>query len=89
MDRDRWSAAWLNIGCGHRRVIGNFLLKIADRDVERAAGEQIRRGIVVARLGKLPVGGGAGEIRKAKAVTSTTKARTMISAAPLDAASRE
>ena len=55
---------WLNIGCGYRRVTGDFLLKIADRDVERAAGQQIRGGIVVARLGKLPVGGSAGEIRK-------------------------
>ena len=37
-------ARWLNIigrrrrGCG---VSGNFLLKIADRDVERAAGQKI------------------------------------------------
>jgi hypothetical protein len=48
------------------RVIGDFLLKIADGDVERAAGEQIRGGIVVARLGKLPVRGSASEICKAQ-----------------------
>ena len=47
-------------------ISGDFLLKIADGDVERATGEQIRGGIVVARLGKLPVGGSAGEIRKAQ-----------------------
>ena len=57
-------ARWLNIGCGYRRVIGNFLLKIADRNVERAAGQQISRSIVIARLGKLPVRGSAGEIRQ-------------------------
>src|SRR5947199_7886085 len=46
------------------RISGDLLLKIADGDVERGTGEQIRGGIVVARLGKLPVGGRAGEIRK-------------------------
>jgi hypothetical protein len=55
-------ARWLNIGCGDRRVIDNFLLKIAYRDIERAAGEKIRRGIVVARLSKLPIRCSAGEI---------------------------
>ena len=66
MDRNRWrrrtvmAEYWLRLPC---RITGNFLLKIADRDVERASGEQIRGGIVVARLGKLPVGGSAGEIR--------------------------
>src|SRR6266496_3529468 len=62
----RWVARWLNIGCGDRGVIGDFLLKIADRDVERAAGQEICGCVVKARLGKLPVGGGAGEIRKAQ-----------------------
>src|SRR6266480_4069724 len=55
---------WLNIGCGYCRVVRDFLLKIADRDVERAAGQQIRGGVVVARLGKLAIGGSAGEMRK-------------------------
>lgn len=58
-------ARWLNIVCAHRLVIRDFSLKIVDRDVERAAGKQIRRGIVVTRLSNLSVGGSAGEIRKA------------------------
>ena len=45
-------------------VIGNFLLKIADRDVERASGQKICRSIVRARLGKLPVCGSSGKIDK-------------------------
>ena len=68
-----WVAPWFDIGCAHRLVVRDFLLKIADRDVERAAGQQIRGGIVVARLGKLPVGGGAGEIRKAQSSSKHDK----------------
>ena len=60
-------ARWLNIGCGDRGVIDNFLLKIAHSDVERAPGEKIGTGIVKARLGKLPVRGSAGEIRDGQA----------------------
>src|SRR5436190_4338213 len=55
-------ARWLNIiGRGRCRggVSDNFLLQFADRDVERASGKQIGRGIVIARLSKLPVGTGA------------------------------
>ena len=44
-DRGR-VARWLDIGGGYRMVIGNFLLKIADRDVERAAGQQISRCVI-------------------------------------------
>src|ERR1700720_3394972 len=55
-------ARWLNIRCAYRRVNGNFLLKIADSNVERASGQKISRSIVVARLGKLPVRGSAREI---------------------------
>src|SRR5436190_23018976 len=47
--RDRW-------------VAKNFLLKIADNNVEPAAGEQIGRRVVEARLGELPVSGSAREI---------------------------
>jgi hypothetical protein len=54
-------------------VSSDLLLKIADGDVERAASEHIRRGIVVARLGKLPVGVGAGEIRKAHCSSNYNK----------------
>ena len=65
-DRDRWSAVlwaeyWMGSPTG---CMSDFLLKIADHDVERATGEQIRRSIVVARLGKLPVSSSAGEIGK-------------------------
>ena len=66
-------------------VSGNFLLKIADRDVKRASGKEISRSVVKARLGKLPVRGVREKYATAKTVTSTTKARTMMSAAPLDA----
>jgi hypothetical protein len=55
-------------------VSSDLLLKIADGDVERAAGEKIRGGIVVARLGKLPVGGRAGEICKAQGASNYNKA---------------
>jgi hypothetical protein len=55
-------------------ISGDLLLKIADGDVERAAGEQIRGGIVVARLGKLPVGRGSGEISKAQSSSNHDKA---------------
>ena len=55
-------------------ISGDLLLKIADGDVERAAGEQIRGGIVVARLGKLPVARRAGEIRKAQSSSNHDKA---------------
>jgi hypothetical protein len=54
-------------------VSANFLLKIANVDVKRAAGEQIRGGIVVARLGKLSVCGSACEIRKAEASSKHDK----------------
>jgi hypothetical protein len=62
-DRGR-VARWLNIGCGYRGVIGNFLFKIADGDVERAPGEEIGTGVVKARLSQLPVRCGAREVRK-------------------------
>jgi hypothetical protein len=52
---------------------GNFLLKIADADIERRTGEQIRGGIMVARLGKLPVSGCAGKIRKAQGTSNRDK----------------
>ena len=47
----------LNIVCSYRLVNGNFLVKIAYGDVERAAGEKISTGVVKARLGQLPVRG--------------------------------
>jgi hypothetical protein len=65
----------LNIGCGYRLISRNFLLKIADRDVERAAGEQIRGGIVITRLGKLPVRGTAGEMRKGQGSNKHNKGK--------------
>ena len=34
-------ARWLNIVCAYRRVNRDFLFKIADRDIERAASQQI------------------------------------------------
>jgi hypothetical protein len=52
---------------------GNFLLKIADADIERRTGEQIRGDIMVARLGKLPVSGCAGKIRKAQGTSNRDK----------------
>ena len=71
---DRWNA----VSCGLNmrlvyRVGGDLLFKIADGDVERTAGEQIRGGIVIARLGKLPVCGSAGEICKAEASSKHDK----------------
>ena len=44
----------------------DFLLKIADRDVERGPGDEIGGCVVKAGLGKLPVRGGAGEIRESQ-----------------------
>jgi hypothetical protein len=54
-------------------VSGDFLLKIADRDVERASGHKISRGIVKARLGQLPVGGSAREMRNGQASNKDDK----------------
>src|SRR5205814_8117057 len=54
----------LNVCRAYRGVSRNFLFKIAHRDVERAASQQIRGGVVVARLGKLPVSRRSGEMRK-------------------------
>src|SRR5258705_53533 len=54
----------LNVCRAYRGVSRNFLFKIADRDVERAASQQIRGGVVVARLGKLAIAGSAREMRK-------------------------
>ncbi|HEX5422428.1 MAG TPA: hypothetical protein VFW94_02685 [Candidatus Acidoferrales bacterium] len=64
--RYRRIARRLNIRLCYRGVIRDFLLKIANRDVERASGQQIRGSIVVARVGKLPVRGSTGEVRKAQ-----------------------
>ena len=65
---DRWNAVpcRLNIECRYRRVSCDFVLKIADRDVERGPGDEIGGCVVKARLGKLPVRGGAGEIRESQ-----------------------
>jgi len=49
----------------YRRIIGDFLLKIVEGDVKRAAGQQIRGGIIVTPPGKLLIRGGPGEIREA------------------------
>jgi hypothetical protein len=79
-DRRRIGDGWnpvpcrLNIGCGYR-LNSDVLLKIADRDVERASGEQIRRGIVVARLGKLPVRGSAGEMHNGQGSNKHNKGK--------------
>src|SRR2546421_876510 len=54
-------------------ISGDLLLEITNGDIECAAGEQIRGGIVVTRLGKLPVGGSASEIRKAQATSKHDK----------------
>ena len=53
----------LNIGCTHRRVVNYFLLKVANRDIERASSQEIGGGVIKARFGELPIRGGAGEIR--------------------------
>jgi hypothetical protein len=53
---------WLNIQLSDGTGINDFLFEIADHNIERAAGEQVRGGIVVARLGKLPVSGCPGEV---------------------------
>jgi hypothetical protein len=45
----------------------DFLLEIIDNNIECAAGEQVSRGVVVARLGKLSVGGRAGHVRQSQA----------------------
>ena len=72
--RGRWAVHWNHVCCARRDVdggavyscrrgaISDFLLKIADHNIQRAAGQKIGRGIVIARLAHLPVGGGAGEI---------------------------
>ena len=64
---------WLNIARGYWLISGDFLLKIAHGDIERAPGENISRGIVVARLGKLAVGGSARKIYKAQSGTKDDK----------------
>ena len=52
----RWNpcrvARRLNIGCVYRRIIGDFLLKIADRDVERGSGDEIGRRVVNSSFGQ-------------------------------------
>src|SRR5262245_11628103 len=67
VDRNGRITRWLNITGAYGLAGGDFLLKIADSDIERGTDEQIRGGIVIARVGELPVGGGAGEIGKAQA----------------------
>ena len=61
----RWRTVgrWLDIGGAYAGIINNFLLKIVDDNVERAAGEKIGTGVVKARLGQLPVRRSAREIR--------------------------
>src|SRR6266403_4123296 len=59
-------ARWLNIACVYR-LNSDFLLEIADRDVERASGQQVSRSIVVTRLGELPARGSAREMRNGQA----------------------
>src|SRR5437762_8786630 len=66
-------ARWLNIACVYRLIRGDLLLEVADGDIERGTGEQVRGGIMVARLGKLPVGGSAGEIRNAQSSSKHDK----------------
>ena len=74
--RDRGRVArWLNIACVYWLVSRDFLLEIADRDIERAAGEQIRGGIVVARLSKLPVRVSAGEMHKCQGSNKYNKGK--------------
>jgi hypothetical protein len=67
---------WLNIRLIHGTgIVGidDLLFKTADHSIERAADEQIRGGIVIARLRKLPVGGSAGEIPKAQGSSKDDK----------------
>jgi len=54
---------------------GDFLLKIADADIERRTGEQIRGGIMVARLGKLPVRDSAGEMHNGQGSNKHNKGK--------------
>ena len=61
-DRRRTVPRWLNIACGYWLISGDFLLKIADRDIERALGDEIGRCVIKARLGQLPISGRTGEI---------------------------
>ena len=49
--------------CG---AINDFLLETSDDNIQRAAGQKIGRGIVIARVGELPVSGRAGEVSQAQ-----------------------
>jgi hypothetical protein len=67
---------WLNIRLIHGTgIVGinDLLFKIVDDNIERTAGQQIRGGIVIARLRKLPIGGSPGEIRKAEGSSKDDK----------------
>jgi hypothetical protein len=52
----------LDIGSAGGWIGKYFLLEITDHDIQRGAGQQISRGIVVTRMGKLSVGTGAGKV---------------------------
>src|SRR2546421_8441724 len=52
----------LNVSSGHGWIVNYLLLEIVGHNVEGAAGQQIGRGIIVARLGELPVVGCAGKV---------------------------
>src|SRR6476469_8960278 len=52
---------WLDVGCSYG-LANDFLLKIVDNDIKRAPAEKISRGVIKARLGKLPVGCGARKV---------------------------
>src|SRR4029077_176772 len=56
---------WLHISGSRGTGGSNLLLQVADDNVQCAPSKKISRCIVVARLGKLPVGGSTGEICKA------------------------
>jgi hypothetical protein len=63
----------LNITLAYWLAGGDFLFEITDRDIEPGTGEQIRGGIMIARLGNLPVRRRASEIRKAQASSKDDK----------------
>src|SRR5437588_1324808 len=50
-----WVRRRLNIASRDRWIVKYFLFQIANHDIKRATCKKIGRGIIVARLGELPV----------------------------------
>ena len=65
------------------RAVQDFLFEIADDNIQGTPREKVRLGVMKARMGQLPIRGGAREVSHSHAGKRTTNASTIISAAAL------